>query len=72
MTEPKYVTRKAGVDLANQYGLPLTLSRVNKDSMDGKGPKPFGQLGPAQIYTAEEFMRYAVERVAIRSPEAAA
>ena len=28
MTEPKYVTRKAGVDLANQYGLPLTLSRV--------------------------------------------
>ena len=48
---PQYVTRKAGVELANKYGLPLTLSGVNKDSMDGKGPKPLaGSVPPRSTW----------------------
>jgi len=66
-SETKFVTRKTGVELANETGIPLTVGGVNKDAMNGRGPKPFGKLGPAEIYTVEEFMRYAVDRV--RAPE---
>ena len=63
-TEKKYVTRREGVRLAREQGIPITVGRVNKDTMDGIGPKPVGRYGPTYIYTAEEFLRYAVERVA--------
>jgi hypothetical protein len=63
MSDRKFVTRREGVKLAREQGIPLSLGRVNKDSMDGRGPKPVGKYGPSDIYTAEEFLRYAVERV---------
>jgi hypothetical protein len=67
MSEQKYVTRREGVKVVREHGIPLSMGRVNKDSMEGRGPKPFGKYGPSDIYTAEEFMRYAVDRV--RSPD---
>jgi hypothetical protein len=71
MSEKKFVTRKEGVKLVREQGIPLTMGRVNKDSMDGRGPKPVGKYGPSDIYTAEEFIRYAVDRVLKHDPEAA-
>ena len=72
-TEPKpqYVTRKTGVELANKVGLPLKEFTVNKDAMNGRGPEVFGRLGKTELHTIEAFMKYAIERVAIRKPEAA-
>ena len=63
MSEKKFVTRREGVKLANDQGIPLSIGRVNKDSMDGIGPPPAGRYGPTYLYNPEEFLRYAVERV---------
>ena len=62
MTEVKYVTRRTGTALANESGIPLKLSRVNKDASLGVGPKPIAHYGPTELYTPEEFMRYALGR----------
>jgi hypothetical protein len=43
MSEDRYVTRREGVRLAREKGIPLTVGRVNKDAMNGKGPKPIGE-----------------------------
>jgi hypothetical protein len=61
--DKKFVTRREGVKLANDQGIPLSIGRVNKDSMDGIGPQPAGRYGPTYLYSPEEFLRYAVERV---------
>jgi hypothetical protein len=62
MSEKKFITRREGVELARAHGVPLSV-RVNKDTMEGRGPKHAGKHGPTYLYTPEEFMRYAVERV---------
>jgi hypothetical protein len=67
--EPKYCTRRAGVKLANARGIPLTVSRTNKDSMVGRGPRPAGRYGRADIYEVAEFMRYATERALLTDTE---
>jgi hypothetical protein len=60
----EYVTRRQGVlHVRERLGIPLTLGRVNKDTMQGRGPKPVGKYGPATVYTIEEFERYARERL---------
>src|SRR5262249_56534567 len=59
MTDMKFVTRKGGVKLANELGIPLRLSRVNKDAHYGVGPKPAAKYGPAHLYDPAEFLRYA-------------
>lgn len=63
MSDKKYVTRREGVQLAREQGIPLTLGRVNKDVSDGRGPKHSGRYGPTYLYTPEDFLSYAVERV---------
>jgi hypothetical protein len=61
---PRYVTRRDGVKLVReQLGVPLTKSTVDKDSHLGRGPKPVAKYGPKHLYTPEEFLRYARERV---------
>jgi len=42
---------------------------VAKDSMLGRGPAPAGKYGPGYLYTPEEFLRYAIDRVVKRAPE---
>ena len=69
MSEHLYVTRKEGVKLARERGIPLTIGRVAKDSMLGRGPAPAGKYGPGYLYTPEEFLRYAIDRVVKRAPE---
>src|SRR5262245_31558862 len=69
MSEQKYVTRKEGVKLVRERGIPLTINRVNKDAMDGCGPAPAGKYGPGYLYTPEEFLRYAHDRIVKRAPE---
>ena len=68
--EKKFVTRREGVRRAREQGIPLTIGRVNKDSMTGCGPKPFGRYGVSDIYEEPEFLRYAIER--LRKPQVAA
>ena len=72
MSEKKFVTRREGVKLANDHGIPLSIGRVNKDSMDGIGPQPAGRYGPTFLYSPEEFIRYATERVLKNAPEVTA
>jgi hypothetical protein len=72
MHEKKFVTRREGVELAKAEGIPLSIGRVNKDSMDGIGPQPAGRYGPTFLYHPEEFLRYATERVLKNAPEVAA
>lgn len=69
--QEKFVTRKEGVALANERGIPLTVGRVHKDSADGCGPKPAGRYGPTFLYSAEEFLRYAETRVRQHAPDEA-
>jgi hypothetical protein len=71
-SEKRFVSRKEGVELARAAGIPLTVGRVHKDSMNGVGPQPAGRYGPQFLYSPEEFMRYAVERVAKNAPQVAA
>lgn len=59
MSDQIYWTRKEGVRRAREKGIPLTLSRVNKDAHYGRGPVPAGKYGPAHIYNPEKFMEYA-------------
>ena len=63
MHDKKFITRREGVDLARAHGIPMSVGRVNKDVMLGKGPKHAGKYGPTHLYEPSEFMRYAVERV---------
>ena len=72
MHDKKFVTRREGVKLVNDQGIPLSIGRVNKDSMDGIGPQPAGRYGPMYLYSPEEFLRYATERVVKNAPEVAA
>ena len=72
MSDKQFVTRREGVKLANDRGIPLSIGRVNKDSMDGIGPQPVGRYGPTYLYTPTEFLRYATDRVVKRAPEVAA
>jgi hypothetical protein len=72
MQEKKFVTRREGVKLANDQGIPLSIGRVNKDAMDGIGPQPAGRYGPVYLYEPSEFMRYATERVLKNAPEVTA
>ena len=71
-SEKKYISRKEGVELARAAGIPLTIGRVHKDSMNGVGPQPAGRYGPTFLYTPEEFLRYATDRVLKHAPEVAA
>jgi hypothetical protein len=72
-TAKPLVTRRGGVELSRSAeGIPLTKSRVDKDCMRGVGPKPAARFGRTELYTQEEFLRYA--RTLIRpidKPEAA-
>jgi len=63
MSKPTFVTRREGVKMARERGIPLTIGRVNKDSMLGCGPAPAGRYGPGYLYTPEEFLRYAIDRL---------
>jgi hypothetical protein len=72
MHEKQFITRREGVELAKAQGIPLSIGRVNKDSMDGNGPQPAGRYGPTFLYKPEEFLRYAIERVLKSASEAAA
>lgn len=72
MQEREFVTRKEGVQLANDGGIPLTIGRVNKDCMDGIGPEPAGKYGPTFLYTREKFMQYARARIRRAVEEVAA
>jgi hypothetical protein len=73
MPTEKYVTRRAGVKLVNEVlSIPLSLSTLNKDSYLGRSPKPAAKYGPKDLYSPEEFLRYARERLVKLSPEAAA
>jgi hypothetical protein len=72
MQDRKFITRREGVQLANAQGIPLSIGRVNKDSMDGRGPQPAGRYGPTYLYAPKEFMRYAEERVRHAPDEAIA
>jgi hypothetical protein len=71
MSEPekKFVSRKEGVELARAAGIPLTIGRVHKDSMNGIGPQPAGRYGPQFLYDRSEFMRYAEARVRQHAPD---
>jgi hypothetical protein len=66
----KFITRREGVRLANEQGIPISIGRVNKDCMDGIGPQPAGKYGPVHLYAPEEFMRYAETRVRQHAPDA--
>jgi hypothetical protein len=68
MYEKQFITRREGVELAKTRGIPLSIGRVNKDSMDGIS----GRYGPTFLYTPQEFLRYATDRVLKNAPEAAA
>jgi len=71
-SEEKFISRKEGVELARAAGIPLTIGRVHKDSMNGVGPQPAGKYGPQFLYRPSVFMRYAIERVLKNAPEIAA
>jgi hypothetical protein len=58
--------------MLNERGMPFTLSRVNKDTSFGRGPKPAAKYGPAHLYDPEEFLRYGLERVTKLTEDAAA
>ena len=65
----RYVTRREGVKLVNeQLGIPLSLSTVEKDACLGVGPVPAASYGPKHLYTPEEFLRYAQNRIVRREP----
>ena len=60
----KYVTRREGVRLVNETrGIPLTVSTVDKDSCLNRGPVPAAKYGRVDLYTPEEFLRYAETKV---------
>jgi hypothetical protein len=64
MSEERYVTRREGVELVKQQlGIPLTKSVVDKDAHLGRGPKPAALYGHVHLYTPEEFLRYARNRI---------
>ena len=72
MHDKEFVTRREGVKLANAQGIPLTIGRVNKDSMNGIGPQPAGRYGPTHLYRPKVFIRYAIDRVLKNAPEVTA
>ena len=55
MSDKQFVTRREGVKLANDRGIPLSIGRVNKDSMDGIGPQPVGRYGPTYSTRQQSF-----------------
>ena len=71
---PEFVTREGIVALANERGIPLTKSRVNKMAMHGN-LKPDATYGPTHLYRTETATRLvdelAAKLVASHEPEAA-
>ena len=63
MSEPEFITRKQGVERARARGIPLVLSRIDKDTSQGVGPKAAARYGVSDLYTPEEFDRYLDTRV---------
>jgi hypothetical protein len=61
----RYVTRREGVEMARAAGVPLSVSRVHKDTSLGVGPTPAGRYGPQYLYEASEFLKYAQRRAGI-------
>lgn len=48
--EPLVTARQLVEKVNREEGIPLTLSRLHKLSSQGRGPKPFGKYGPANLY----------------------
>jgi hypothetical protein len=67
-----FVTTKEGVAMANAVGLPLTVSRVNKDRALQRGPREAGKYGPTFLYRPADFLEYARRRAGVVDEETAA
>ena len=72
VADEKYVTRVGLVELVNkELGIPLSLSVLNKDACQGRGPKVAARYGNKDLYLPEEGLRYARSRIK-RTTEGAA
>ena len=63
----RYVTRQEGIDAAQKIiGLPLKRSRVEKDALSGRGPKPAAWYGKRPLYRYDDFIAYARALVSLK------
>lgn len=60
MTDEPLLTRDQIVECARrELGIPLTKSRIEKDSMNGVGPQPASCYGKTMLYTKQMALAYA-------------
>src|SRR5690606_18888304 len=53
------LTRKQAVELIRaELGVPLGLSKIEKDAMDGRGPKPRARYGRHFLYDRDDVLAY--------------
>ena len=67
------LTRRQLVELVRQKtGIPITYSRLMKDGMEGRAPKPAAIFGRRQhLYTEADGLAYAKTLIRPSEPEAA-
>ena len=60
MTESSpLLTRRQAVELIREeLGVPLGLSKIEKDAMDGRGPKPRAKYGRHFLYDRADVLAY--------------
>jgi hypothetical protein len=57
--KPPLVTRKQAVELIRaELGVPLGLSKIEKDAMDGCGPRPRARYGRHFLYDRDDVLAY--------------
>jgi hypothetical protein len=64
------LTRRRLVELVREKtGIPLTYSRLMKDGMSGRAPKPAALFGRQQLYTEDQGLAYARSLIQPTEPE---
>lgn len=62
---PRYYTRQQGVELIQaELGVPVPLSRFEKDAAIGRAPPPAARFGRRTLYTKEQILDYGRSLVA--------
>jgi hypothetical protein len=59
MTDERLLTRdELAALILNEQGVPVPLSRIERDTINGKGPRPVAKYGRRYLYTPDEARAY--------------
>lgn len=76
MSDDRLFTRREGIELIRvELGVPIPLSRFEKDAMNGAAPRPAATYGRHFLYTRAQILGYGrslIERTGEPSRESAA